>query len=116
MQSAIDKGKLFYKEHFFLRLSENVWEVGERKHLVTLVTKSGRSFLTCDCKNNTRYCTENSLCSHISAVMFVEFNKNFFLMFDKIKGEYERIKRIKLPIPAELVLDDLDKLYKSIIQ
>lgn len=113
IKNTIEIAKYYVKNQMILRLGDTTWEVGESKHIVMLVTKSGRSFFNCDCKNSTKFCNSEVMCSHILSVLFLEMNKNFINEFDKLKDEYTKMSTINMKVDTRIMRDELNKLYEK---
>jgi hypothetical protein len=114
IKNSIEKAKYYVKNMMILRTSDTIWQVGENKHIVMQVTKAGRSFFNCDCKNCTKFCSSEIMCSHILAVLFLEFNKNFINEFEKLKDEYTRMSTINMKVDTRIIRNELNTLFEKI--
>ena len=63
------------------RTSENIWNVGDE--IVRKITKPGRSFFTCTCKNSVDFCNNNNNCVHKFSVILFESDENFHIRINK---------------------------------
>lgn len=65
-----EQSRNLIKEGKVQRVTENHWIVNKRN--VRRMAKLGRSWLTCDCPNFTRFCNEPTICKHRVAVILYE--------------------------------------------
>ena len=90
------------------QISPTLFEVD--KHSVKIQTKKGRVLIICDCFNDTKFCIESPICVHKLAVIIYLADNNFNEKIDKIIDDFERFKKIGLPVSTDLMLDNLNRL------
>ena len=91
------------------QISQTLFEVD--KHSVKIQTKKGRQLIICDCDNSS-YFGHNQFCVHKLSLIIYLANNNFKEKIEKVIDDYERYKKIKLPVSIDLMLDDLDSLRR----
>jgi len=82
---------------------------------VKLQTKKGRTLLLCSCTNHTKFCNENPFCYHKQLVLEYINLKGIREEIDRLITFYKVQKGIKSKIPAEIILDDLERIKREFL-
>lgn len=105
-----EEARAYIKEGRYYKISPTMMDVGSNN--VALVTKKGRSVLTCSCSNSARFANDN-LCSHRVAFLILLFNEKLYSELDKAIIQVEKYKELNLSMNNLLCLDLLEKIKKS---
>ena len=90
------------------------FEVEEQ--IVRLFNKKGVMLISCSCQNHGRHSDLSEarqavpLCRHKVALTFYLIDDDFSSKLDKVIGEYEDFKRLKLPVSIDCFIEDLKKI------
>ena len=107
-QKILHIAKLLIKEGKVKKESESTWSVdGE---IVRIHTEKGRSIITCSCKNCSRFCNENTLCSRKIATILYISNKGFYNRIDKLIEMYKIAKDMEISVLPEVIINELEDI------
>lgn len=112
MKDLINFAKQLIREGQVKQISERIWDVEDK--IVTHKIKRGRNVTSCSCQNYSRFVNENPICSHVIAVILFKANKKFMEKLDKLINQYEGWDRSKFKLQIGIIVDDLNKIRKSI--
>ena len=103
----IKTSKQLIRENRVKEISPTIFEV--LGHSVKIQKRKGKSLLLCDCYNSSLF-GHNQFCLHKCAVIIYLANNKFLERIEKLIKEYEKYKELKLPMNADLFINDLNDI------
>lgn len=115
MIEYIQKAKEHLRKDNVKQIGTHLWQVGteEENYIVRQISKPGRNFLTCSCKNDAMFVSESPLCSHKISVITFMMTRNYQIKLKKIIESFENYSKLNIKIDPSFVTEEL-KLLRSI--
>jgi len=108
------KAKWFLRNNKVKKISDGMYEVD--KEIVTIKVKPGRIVTSCSCCNYATFVTSGQTCSHILAAYLFDTYESTFKQIKELKEQYEKYKILGFQVKPQLVIDDLIKIERSMLE